>query len=212
MLSMVLYTIETLLPSNATDNIEDLVVYYHNVRPKFKYKEICSIISSHHKRDITMSKIKSILKNKGLNRKRNVSEADLKEIIDTELSTSLSSIGYRQMTECLSIKYGVNVAKEDVRKALKVVDPNGVEKRKNKTIVRREYLSRGPGSVYHIDGNDKLKRWGFCIHGCVDGFSRKLIWLVVASTNKDPLVIANFYLQCIRKYNLAPELLRMDKG
>ena len=74
------------------------------------------------------------------------------------------------------------VAKEDVRKALKSVDPDGVNKRKSKTIVRREYLSSRPGSIYHIDGNDKLKSWGFCIHGCVNGFSRKLLWLVLRNT------------------------------
>ena len=104
------------------------------------------------------------------------------------------------------------VAKEDVRKALKSVDPDGVNKRKSKTIVRREYLSSGPGSIYHIDGNDKLKRWGFCIHGFVDGFSRKLLWLVVASSINDPIVISNYFLRCTKKYGIAPNLLRMDKG
>ena len=45
---------EKLLPINATDNLEDLVVYYHNIRHKFEYKEICSIIPSHHKKTKTV--------------------------------------------------------------------------------------------------------------------------------------------------------------
>ena len=49
--------------------------------------------------------------------------------------------------------------------------------RKKKTIKRRTYETNGPFDVFHIDGNDKLKRFGFAIHGCIDGFSRKLIWL-----------------------------------
>ena len=74
------------------------------------------------------------------------------------------------------------------------------------------YSSKGPGDIYHIDGNDKLKPWGFCIHGCVDGFSRKIMWLMVSTSNNDPLIIANFFLQCVKKYDFCPRLLRMDKG
>ena len=133
-------------------------------------------------------------------------------MVENELNTSLTCVGYRQVTEHLTLKYGANISKEEVRKALKEVDPSGVEERRRKAIIHREYLSRGLGSIYHLDGNDKLKRLGFCIHGCVDGFSRKLLWLFVASSNKDPLIIANYYLRCVKKYGLAPNLLRMDKG
>ena len=73
-------------------------------------------------------------------------------------------------------------------------------------------MTEGPGDVFHIDGNDKLKRWGFAIHGCVDGFSRKIMWLVVATTNNDPLVVANHFLTCIKKHGIVPKNLRMDKG
>ena len=66
--------------------------------------------------------------------------------------------------------------------------------RKKKTIKRRTYETNGPFDVFHIDGNDKLKRFGFAIHGCIGGFSRELIWLIVSTTNNDPLVVANFCL------------------
>ena len=159
-----------------------------------------------------MSRIKSICKANGLNRRKNVSDDQLCKIIENELSTSLSCVSYHQMTENLCLKYGVNVAKEDFRKALTSVDPGKVNKRKSKTIVRREYLSSGPNIIYHKDGNDKLKRGGFRIHECVDGFSRKLLWLIVASSNNDPIVISHYFLRCIKKYGIAPNLLRMDKG
>ena len=66
--------------------------------------------------------------------------------------------------------------------------------------------------MFHIDGNDKLKRFGFAIHGCIDGFSRKLIWLIVSTTNNDPLVVANFCLTAITNLGRAPNTLRMDLG
>ena len=108
------------------------------------------------------------------------------------------------MTENLCLKYGVNVAKEDFSTALKSVDPDGVNKRKNKTIVRRKYLSSVPGSIHHIGGNDKSKLWGFRIYRFVDSLSQKLLWLVVASSNNDPIVISNYFLRCIKKYRIAP--------
>ena len=116
------------------------------------------------------------------------------------------------MTENLWLKSSVHVAKEDVSKALKSVDPDGVNKQKSKTIVRRKYLSSVSGSIYHMGGNNKLERWGLCIHGCVDGFIRKLLWLVEASSNNDPILTSIYFLRYIKKYRIAPNLLRMDKG
>ena len=101
------------------------------------------------------------------------------------------------MTEIISLKYRVNISKEHVRKALVDIDPEGVSMRKKKTIKRREYETNGPFNVFHIDGNNKLKRFSFALHGYIDGFSRKLILLFVSTTNSDPLVVANLYLKAI---------------
>ena len=116
------------------------------------------------------------------------------------------------MTEIITSKYNLNISKEKVRQALLTVDPDGVEARRNKTIKRRIYEAAGPMDVMHIDGNDKLKRFGFSVHGAIDGFSRKLLWLVVSTTNKDPIVIANLYLRCVYVHGTAPNTLRMDLG
>ena len=35
----------------------------------------------------------------------------------------------------------------------------------------------------------------FTIHGGVDGFSRKILWLVVATTNNDHLLLATYSLK-----------------
>ena len=81
--------------------------------------------------------LKQICKLEGLTRRRNVTEDQLYDITVNELGTSLHTIGYRQMTENICIKYNINVSKEDVRKAVKIVNPEGVEERKQKSIKRR---------------------------------------------------------------------------
>ena len=114
------------------------------------------------------------------------------------------------MTEIINCKYNLNVPKEAVRLALLEVDPQGVDGRRGKSINRRDCYTDGPGDVYHIDGNDKLKKWGFAIHSGIDGFSRKILWLVVATTNNDPHVVGNLFLNCVKQYGVAPRVLRMD--
>ena len=63
------------------------------------------------------------------NRKRNVSDNELREIVSNELSTSLIKVGYRQMTETITVKYNINVSKNDVRKVLKELNPRDVQDR-----------------------------------------------------------------------------------
>ena len=63
--------------------------------------------------------------------------------------------------ELVSLKYGINIAKEDVRKALLILDPEEVERRKRKFIKRRVYESCGPVNTFHIDGNEKIKKIWF---------------------------------------------------
>ena len=203
-----------LLASNASHsmNLLQLVEYYHRKNPKMKYKTICAVLNQHHGVSISERRLKYICKKQGLSRKRNVNSETLKDMVINELRTSSLLLGYRQMTELLAVRYGVSISKEDVRKTLKNIDPDVVTIRRNKVIRRRIYHTTGPGYIYHIDENDKLKRWGFPIHGCIDGFSRKVMWLVVSTTNNDPLLIGNLYLNCIKQYKIVPVLLRMDAG
>ena len=55
------------------------------------------------------------------------------------------------------------------------LDPNAVEQRRRRTLHRRHYKSAAPNDCWHIDGYDKLKPYGFPIHG----YSRKVLWLKV---------------------------------
>ena len=96
---------------------------------------------------------------------------------------------------------GIQYSKEAVRIALNVLDPEGVSRRKSHRLKRRKYRNKGPNHVWHVDGNDKLKPFGFYVHGCIDGFSRKIIWLHVANTNKDPAVIAYYFLKEVEVIN-----------
>lgn len=77
---------------------------------------------------------------------------------------------------------------------------------------RRQYANKGPNFLWHIDGYDKLKPYGIAISGCIDGYSRYIIWLQASYTNNDPKVIANYYLNAVEEYGGCPQTVRTDMG
>ena len=115
------------------------------------------------------------------------------EAIGQELEGSGQCLGYKSLWQRLKTKYGLDVYRETVLDLLHILDPEGIEKRAKHGIKRREYFSEGSLFAVHIDGYEKLKPYGFAIHSGIDGFSRKCLWLNVATTNNKPEVIA--YLQ-----------------
>ena len=42
-----------------------------------------------------------------------------------------------------------------------------------------------------------FKPFGFCIHGAIDGYSRRVMWLDVASTNSDLEIIGSYFIDYV---------------
>jgi hypothetical protein len=52
----------------------------------------------------------------------------------------------------------------------------------------------------------------FLFSSCIDGYSRKIIWLECASTNHDPAVIASYFVDAVRCIHAVPRKIRTDCG
>jgi hypothetical protein len=78
---------------------------------------------------------------------------------------------------------GVCVQRWKIRERLHHLDPVGRAFRKNNSIQRRVYNVPAPNCLWHIDTNHKLISWRMVIHGCVDGYSRTIIYLKCATNN-----------------------------
>ena len=50
------------------------------------------------------------------------------------------------------------------------------------------------------------------MHDCIDGFSRKLIWLKVVSSYKNPDVIAHYYLDDLPELGGVPHIIKAHDG
>ncbi|CAC5424873.1 unnamed protein product [Mytilus coruscus] len=108
--------------------------------------------------------------------------------------------------------HGLKETRESIRHILKLVDPRGVEMRSKQRLIRRKYFSQGPNYCWHIDSYDKLKPYGLCINDCVDGFSRKMMWVKVGKTSSDPKVIAKYFIEAIQNAGGYPDHMRGDMG
>ena len=47
-------------------------------------------------------------------------------------------------------------------------------------------------SLWHLGGYRSLIRWGFEIHGCIDDYSRRIIFLHCSTNNLSPTVLGLF--------------------
>lgn len=134
----------------------------------------------------------------------------LKNAVKNQLNSSAAQLGYRRMHKVL-LDQGLLCRRTDVRFLLKELDPVNVKLRRKRSLRRRKYINPGCNHTWHIDGHDKLKPFGFSIHACIDGYSRKLIWLEIAPSNKLPEIIAKYYTIAIKKFGL-PKCFKADDG
>ena len=90
--------------------------------------------------------------------------------------------------------------------------PEGTALWKALALRRRSYTNPGPNFAWHIDGYDKLRPKGFPIPGAVDGFSRRVMWLKICSSNNDPSHVASLFYDCVKPNRGCPIVLRTDCG
>ena len=132
-----------------------------------------------HDLAIGMRTLKRWLKFLRLKRHRVAHEAPLEAIVSAiliEMNQYVGSrVGYREMTRRLRLKHNLAVTRDTVMHALRVIDPQGVQNRRRHRLQRRRYCTPGPNFLWHLDDWDKLKPYGFCVHGCIDGFSRRIL-------------------------------------
>ena len=195
----------------STSSISSFVKHYF--MKSFSYEEILYFLSKYRNKSISMRQLHRILRKEGLYRRQKKTKLNsvISAIKDNIDNHSGKCFGYRLMTQKLR-NSGVTIDRETVRLCIKSLDPEGVDNRTAHRLYRRVYTSVGPNFLWHIDGYDKLKPYGFAIHGAIDGYSRRILWLTVASSNNNPKIVAAYYLKCVKDLGLLPRCIRGDRG
>lgn len=192
------------------DTLDRLLKLYFSIG--FNNQELLCFLALRHQIVISKTTLKRKLKQLKLFRRKRYSDLlDVALYIMTELTTSGKLHGYRWMhLKC--IQAGCNIPRDTVYHLLSILDHEGVQSRKRHRLKRRAYFSLGPNYVWHVDSYDKLKPYGIAINGCIDGFSRNIIWLEANTTNSDPKVIAYYFITSVKRKGGCPRRIRADLG
>ena len=189
---------------------DDLVAEYFN--KGYTNNEIVFALLSTHSVCISLATLKRILQRLGLRRRHNIMSPfhDIIGAILDIVEHSGQCPGYRTVWKRLCSQYNMRVTRNEVMELMRVIDGQSVERRRKRRLLRRRYICPGPNYVWHIDGYDKLKPFGFAIHGAIDGFSRRILWLEVGRSNNNPDIIALYYLDTVKQLGGSPLRCRCD--
>ena len=76
---------------------------------------------------------------------------------------------------------------------VKDINPEQSRYHRAQKVEHRICTSPGPNAVWHADGYDKHKPYGFPIHICCDGFLKNVFSLWVCRSNIDLIIPAHFF-------------------
>lgn len=100
-----------------------------------------------------------------------ISDDDLDTLVKEYRQQNPQS-GVRYLRGRLRQKYGLRLQKHRIKQSIDRVDPLGAVLRSYTTATRRFYKVSRPNALWHLDGHHKLIRWGFVLHGIIDGYCR----------------------------------------
>ncbi|XP_028416576.1 uncharacterized protein LOC114540653 [Dendronephthya gigantea] len=177
-----------------------------------EYSRIVEMLEKEHNVTMSIRTLKNRLNEYGLKRRNTVYDEQLvRQRIEEELNGPGCMGGYRSVWHTLKLQ-GLQVPRDVVEQLVRELDPDGCSERKAKRLKRRRFRSPGPNYSWHADGYDKLKPYGFPIHGAIDGWSRKILWLKLCRSNNFPEIPASFFLECVAEQMGCPEKMRTDNG
>ena len=77
-------------------------------------------------------------------------------------------------------------------------EPNLVAGQIANWIICHTFYVAGVNHFWVMDQHNKWKRFGLFLHGCLDGFTGKILWLVIWWNNSSPRLVCAQYLKAVR--------------
>ena len=144
----------------------------------------------------SFSTLKKHVKQVGLKRRNPQYNLDLeRDNVRVLLDGPESSRGYRSIWHTSLQMNGMRIPRIVTEQLVRELDPGGVQGRMEHRLKRTTYLNAGPNHSCHCNGYDKLKLYGFLIHGCIDCWSSKNHVAVCDTLQELTKQLAAYYLE-----------------
>ena len=136
----------------------------------------------------------------------NLPDEELDEIVRSFISDHGRTTGQGYVGGYIKA-LGFRIQRKRIRQSMARVDPQNTALRWGVVVSRRIYQVPWPNSLWHLDGHHALIRWKIIIHGCIDGFSRRIMFLKCNSNNLAETVLVPFLDAIKHDGNLWPSPL-----
>ena len=140
-----------------------------------------------------------------------ISDDELDRIIQQYVANHGTTTGQVYINGYLKSQ-GLLIQRRRIRESMARVDPQNTVLRWGITVSRRVYSVPWPNSLWHLDGHHSLIRWKLVVHGCIDGFSRRILYLMCSSNNLAETVLQLFLDAISKDGERWPSRIRVDKG
>ncbi|KAF8125216.1 hypothetical protein K438DRAFT_2002219 [Mycena galopus ATCC 62051] len=144
-------------------------------------------------------------------RQRAVTWEELEPIYD-KLRQKFPNMGARSMVTTLRQQHGIKVPESFLLQAFKVVDADGVQRRKRKKFKRKCFYAAGVMDIICFDQHDKWKRFGLWLHIGLEPFSGRIVWLRIWWTNRNSKLVTSYYINGCRPIGGIPLITQSDLG
>lgn len=123
------------------------------------------------------------------------------DVIVKELDGPGRLLGYRATNQKLRTEHNIKVPRHLVQNMMYELDPEGVVGRNLQTKAKPAKNIGYQSSTFPIG-----------VYGCMDTFSRKILFLFVCYSKSNPLLVGKKYLEYLHRSQMLPRFLRIDKG
>ncbi|KZS96715.1 hypothetical protein SISNIDRAFT_393871, partial [Sistotremastrum niveocremeum HHB9708] len=120
--------------------------------------------------------------------------------------------GVRATKAVLRQEYELHVSTKLVARYNRIFEPAAVAARRRHAYTRTVYITIAVGETWGADQHDKWLRFELFLHVCVDVYSGKVLWLKIWWTNKNPRLIASYFLDTVQHHGFMPRLTQSDRG
>ena len=133
----------------------------------------------------------------GMNRFTDITDGNLRIVIQ-EIYDRHVHCGVVMMMGHLRSQ-GVIVQRQRVRNIMQEIDPANCALRWSMRIRRRVYSVPTANYLWHLDTHHALIRWRLVTAGCIDGYSRLVVFLAISDNNRADTVL-NLFQNAVARY------------
>ncbi|KAJ3870327.1 hypothetical protein EV359DRAFT_59244 [Lentinula novae-zelandiae] len=129
------------------------------------------------------------------------------------LRVTYPKAGVRDMTDLFWREHQIKIPRSLVDSYCKTYEPDLVKQRRANRLSRKLFWAAGLFDVVCVDQHDKWReKWKLGLHVGVEPMSGQILWLEIWHTNRNPKIVASYYLDWVKASGYMPLVTQSDPG